>query len=203
VFVVLLVNQTPHVLDCPLQILLYICHYSVLANVWMLQTTWPSAYIWIGSSLHIFLVYTDNYTKETVFWICFLSSFKTFQVLYKPDSWSIFLRLVGFIVFNVTFNNISVISWRSVLLVEETGVPGENHWPAACHWQTVSHNVVSSTLAWAGFEITTFVVIGTDCIGSYKSNYHTITTTTAPSSVIETDKESKCFSSKNLYQSLC
>jgi hypothetical protein len=61
-------------------------------------------------------------------------------------------------------------------LVEETGVPGENHWPAACHWQTLSHNVVSSTLAWAGFEITTFVVIGTDCIGSYKSNYHTITT---------------------------
>jgi hypothetical protein len=30
-------------------------------------------------------------------------------------------------VFNATFNNISVISWRSVLLVEETGVPGENH----------------------------------------------------------------------------
>ena len=29
--------------------------------------------------------------------------------------------------FNTTFNNISVISWRSVLLVEETGVPGENH----------------------------------------------------------------------------
>jgi hypothetical protein len=28
-------------------------------------------------------------------------------------------------VFNVTFNNISVISWRSVLLVEETGIPGE------------------------------------------------------------------------------
>jgi len=29
-------------------------------------------------------------------------------------------------VFNATFNNISVISWRSVLSVEETGVPGEN-----------------------------------------------------------------------------
>jgi len=28
--------------------------------------------------------------------------------------------------FNATFNNISVISWQSVLLVEETGVPGEN-----------------------------------------------------------------------------
>jgi len=29
-------------------------------------------------------------------------------------------------VFNATFNNISVISWRSVLLVEETGGLGEN-----------------------------------------------------------------------------
>jgi hypothetical protein len=48
-------------------------------------------------------------------------------------------------VFNVTLNNISVILWRSVLFVEETGVPGENHWPAASHWQTLSHNAVSST----------------------------------------------------------
>jgi hypothetical protein len=36
-------------------------------------------------------------------------------------------------------------------------------------------------LAWAGFELTTLVVIGTNCIvGSYISNYHTITTTTSP-----------------------
>ena len=34
-------------------------------------------------------------------------------------------------VFNATFNNISVISWRSVLLVEETGAPGENYQSAA------------------------------------------------------------------------
>ena len=33
--------------------------------------------------------------------------------------------------FYTTFNNISVISWWSVLLVEETGVPGENHRPVA------------------------------------------------------------------------
>ena len=33
--------------------------------------------------------------------------------------------------FNATFNNISVISWRPVLLVEETKVPGENHQPTA------------------------------------------------------------------------
>jgi hypothetical protein len=35
------------------------------------------------------------------------------------------------IVFKATFNNISVISWRSALLVEETGIPGENHGPVA------------------------------------------------------------------------
>jgi hypothetical protein len=73
----------------------------------------------------------------------------------------------GFIVFSTTFNNISVILWRSVLLVEETGGPAENHRPAASHWQTLLHNVVSSTPR-------------TDCTGSYKSNYHTITTTTFP-----------------------
>ena len=32
-------------------------------------------------------------------------------------------RWVGIMVFNATFNNISVISWRSVLFVGETGVP--------------------------------------------------------------------------------
>jgi hypothetical protein len=46
------------------------------------------------------------------------------------------------IVFNTTFNNISVISWWQVLLVEETG---ENHRSAASHWRILSHNVVSST----------------------------------------------------------
>jgi hypothetical protein len=38
-----------------------------------------------------------------------------------------------FMVFNVTFNNISVKSWQSVLLVEETGGPGENHQPVSSH----------------------------------------------------------------------
>jgi len=52
--------------------------------------------------------------------------------------------LVMDMVFNVTFNNISAISWRLVLLVEETGVPRETHRPAASHWQTLSHNVKPS-----------------------------------------------------------
>jgi len=40
-------------------------------------------------------------------------------------------------VFIVTFNNISAILWRSVLLVEKSGVPGENHRSAASHLQTL------------------------------------------------------------------
>ena len=48
-------------------------------------------------------------------------------------------------VFNATFDTVSVILWWSVLLLEKTGVPGENHRPVASHWQTSSHNVVSST----------------------------------------------------------
>ena len=36
-------------------------------------------------------------------------------------------------VFNATFNTISVILWQSVLLVEETGGPRENHQPVLSH----------------------------------------------------------------------
>jgi len=37
-------------------------------------------------------------------------------------------------VFNATFSNISAISWRPVLVVEEAGVPGEIHWQWASNW---------------------------------------------------------------------
>ena len=40
--------------------------------------------------------------------------------------------------FKADFNNISVISWRSVLLLDETGVTGENHRSAASFKHVVS-----------------------------------------------------------------
>jgi hypothetical protein len=47
-----------------------------------------------------------------------------------------FLRYIKkSMMFNAAFNNISDISWQSVWLMEETGVLGENHLPAANHWQ--------------------------------------------------------------------
>jgi hypothetical protein len=47
-------------------------------------------------------------------------------------------------VLNSTFKNISFISWRAVLLVEESGVHGERNRSVASHGQALSHNVVSS-----------------------------------------------------------
>jgi hypothetical protein len=49
-------------------------------------------------------------------------------------------------VLNPNFNNISAISWRSVLLVEETEVHGKNHRPAASHLQPLSHYVELSKM---------------------------------------------------------
>ena len=65
---------------------------------------------------------------------------------YNPTE-HLMIREFGFIAFNATFNNISVLSWRSDLLVEETGVPGKKQGPVASHWQTLSHNdyAISST----------------------------------------------------------
>ena len=81
----------------------------------------------------------------------FVFLFPFISVLLQHGSLNIIIlfsskRMVGFIVFSATFNNISVISWRSGLLVEETGVHGRKHRHVASHWQTLLHNVGPSTL---------------------------------------------------------
>jgi hypothetical protein len=48
-----------------------------------------------------------------------------------------------FIVFSVTFSNISAISCRPVLVMKETGVPRENHRLWASNWQSLSFAVAS------------------------------------------------------------
>ena len=59
---------------------------------------------------------------------------------------------------NATFNNVSVISWRSVLLVEETEVPGEilpNCRKSLTNFITLC--CIEYTSSWTGFELTTLV----------------------------------------------
>jgi hypothetical protein len=92
-----------------------------------------------------------------IYWVQWFFSGITFimcvqnQKIGKPNVWEqenpkwppkqgIWFR---FMEFKATFNNISVISWRSVLLVEDTGV---NHRSVASDWQILSHNVISSKL---------------------------------------------------------
>ena len=62
--------------------------------------------------------------------------------------------LVRFMVFNATFNNISV------LLLEETGVSRENHRPATRHLQTSMLYLVQ--LAWTGFQLVPLVSLKID-----------------------------------------
>jgi hypothetical protein len=107
--------------------------------------------------------------------ICILCFSKLHQILY-----CVFVCLfVCLMVFNATFNNISVISWRSVLLVVETGERGENRRPDKIY------HIMLYTSHWSRFELKTSVVIVTDCIDSCKFNYHTITATTTPACFIE------------------
>jgi len=113
----------------------------------------------------------DLYTLERY---CCSSSYGDSRLMVFSDGLHLRVRVF---VFNATFNNISVISWWSVLLVEETGGPGENHLPV----QTLSHECcIEYTSPSAGFELTTLVVIGTECTGSRKSNNHTTMTMMAP-----------------------
>ena len=67
-----------------------------------------------------------------------------------------YLKMIGLVWWCLTplSTYISVIPWRSVLLMEETGVPGKNHQPVVSHWQTLSHNVVD--LALIGWLILVF-----------------------------------------------
>jgi hypothetical protein len=62
------------------------------------------------------------------------------------------------LVFNATFNNISLISWQAVVLLEENG---------EIYWQTSSR--ISRFVRKSNFEI--IMEIGTDCKDRYKSSF--------------------------------
>jgi hypothetical protein len=62
-----------------------------------------------------------------------LSMFMLFVKFFVIVFWLIHFQSVWFMLFNATFINIASISWWAVLLMEETGVHGENYQPVVSH----------------------------------------------------------------------
>ena len=84
----------------------------------------------------------------------------------KCDTWRV--RVMDL---NATFNNISVMSSRSVLLVEETR---ETHWHVASHRPTLSHKVVSSTPRLSELDIYFFHLTWYIDILYFRTRFHLI-----------------------------
>jgi hypothetical protein len=82
----------------------------------------PASFI----QLHVYAM--CSYILRSTFFIAQPAELPFVSLTYKVP-WG--LGYGWIMVFNVTFNNISVISRRSVLLVKETGVPRETHRPVA------------------------------------------------------------------------
>ena len=77
----------------------------------------------------------DDFSYFHWFWV----------VLFSIQNHSLLLKWVCLMMFNTTFNNIWAISWRSAFFVGETRATRENHRSVTSQWQSLSHNVVSSS----------------------------------------------------------
>ena len=101
--------------------------------------------LFISNWVLIYLDHVSSNSLSTASWHFFMfpRTFSGFTYFVAMSEYIVWLFIserlfVCLMVFNATLNNISVISWQSVLLLEETRGPRENHKPVASHWQTLS-----------------------------------------------------------------
>ena len=87
---------------------------------------------------------------------------------------------------NATFNNISYIV--AVSFIGRANRSTRKKLPTFRKSDKLYHILMDwVNLAWAGFELTTVVVLCTDCTGRCKSNYHTITTAPPDGGIVNTN----------------
>ena len=154
-FVAIVTRRVPHVeqelltLRTSLSVLL---SFFLLAIVLSVLLRFADSDYNIGILRHFLLIFdshsnfqTSNLypiylqmSHPTQFWnglkkLSYILTYNKYKVLSEY-----IVGLVIFMVFIATFNNISALSWRSVLLMKETGIPGENHRPVASHGQTLN-----------------------------------------------------------------
>ena len=112
------------------------------------------------------LCFSDRF-HTVIIWSMYMTNIKRIRVSYHAP------RGLGVMVLNATFDDFSVISWRSVFIGEWNQSIRRN--PDFITWCCIEF-----TLPGAEFELTELMVICTDCICSCKSNHQAITTKTAP-----------------------
>jgi hypothetical protein len=97
----------------------YKTKFSPILSVFKI-TSW-SKYFQSSQWLNFIMTIHTNFLSIVV-----LNKFKIFWLFgHRRNRFD----LIWFLVFNATFSNISAILWRPVLVVEESGVPRENHRP--------------------------------------------------------------------------
>ena len=90
-------------------------------------------FLWGWGSCFVFYGFPLGVGELFCFFLCFFNTVNGKLIFYRLNKLIRSARKILFVclmVFNTTFNNISVISWRSVLLMEETGVPRKK--PPTC-----------------------------------------------------------------------